>query len=75
MSRAVRILGALLLAAGVGSVLWALVVWQWQDPFTALYTKYEQHKLASSYRKRVETYRPLKQVPVAKPDPFIQVVA
>ena len=33
--------GALLLA-------WALTVWLWQDPFTAAYTKWEQHKLAQS---------------------------
>jgi sortase A len=36
--------------------VWALVVWQWQDPFTALYTKWKQHQLASQYEKRVRAY-------------------
>lgn len=51
-----RRLGTLLIVAGVGTLLWALVVWQWQDPFTALYTKYKQHQLASSYAKRVAAF-------------------
>src|SRR5262249_6731945 len=36
MGRAVRMLGATLIVAGSGAVLWGLVVWQWQDPFTAI---------------------------------------
>jgi sortase A len=56
--RLVRLTGALLMVAGVGSVVWALVVWQWQDPITAVYTTYEQHELASTYAKRLATYRP-----------------
>ena len=38
-----------MIVAGVCSIAWALLVWQWQDPFTAVYTKYQQHKLASSF--------------------------
>ena len=26
--------------------MWVVVVWRWQDPFTALYTTWQQHKLA-----------------------------
>jgi sortase A len=59
MSRWIRWLGGALIAAGVCSVAWALVVWQWQDPFTAVYTAWEQRKLSSSYEKRAESYRPL----------------
>jgi sortase A len=51
-------LGGLLMVAGALSVVWALVVWQWQDPFTAVYTAYEQHKLASKYHKELEAYQP-----------------
>jgi sortase A len=47
-----------MMVAGVGAITWALVVWQWQDPFTAIYTKYEQHKLAESFTRRFEDYRP-----------------
>jgi sortase A len=58
MRRAVRIAGTLMIVLGVGTVAWVLVVWQWQDPFTALYTKYEQHKLASRFAHRFADYRP-----------------
>jgi sortase A len=56
--RAARIAGTLMIVAGIGAVGWVLLVWQWQDPFTAIYTKYEQHKLASSFAHRFADYRP-----------------
>lgn len=52
----VHLLGTLLAVAGVLTLGWALLVWQWQDPFTALYTKWKQHQLASQYQKRVEAF-------------------
>ena len=39
------------LDAGLGTA-----VWQWQDPFTALYTKWKQHQLAAQYDKRVQSF-------------------
>ena len=36
---------------------WVVLVWQWQDPFTALYTKWEQRQLSSEYAHRVSEYR------------------
>jgi sortase A len=56
MRNRLRILGTVLIVAGSLTLIWALVVWQWQDPFTALYTKWKQHQLASQYEKRVEHY-------------------
>src|SRR5438552_187059 len=56
MRRGVRLFGTLLTIAGVLTLIWALVVWQWQDPFTALYTKWKQHQLASQYEKRAQHY-------------------
>jgi sortase A len=44
--------------AGAASIVWALVVWQWQDPFTDIYTTYRQHQLASKYHKRLAAYKP-----------------
>jgi sortase A len=38
-------------------LVWALIVWQWQDPFTALYTKWKQHELTSEYSKRARTFQ------------------
>jgi sortase A len=56
MRRWMRILGTVLTAAGILTLLWALLVWQWQDPFTALYTSWKQHQLGSQYDKRVASY-------------------
>ena len=52
-----RITGTLLLAAGVAVLVWVLVVWRWQDPFTALYTTWKQHQLSQSYERRAEAFR------------------
>jgi sortase A len=56
MRRWVRFTGTVLIAAGVLMLVWALVVWQWQDPFTALYTTWRQHQLTSQYDKRVKKF-------------------
>ena len=52
-----RITGTLMLAAGVAVLVWVLVVWRWQDPFTALYTTWKQHQLSQSYERRAEAFR------------------
>jgi sortase A len=56
MRRSIRILGTVLIVAGSLTLAWALVVWQWQDPFTALYTKWRQHQLTSQYEQRARTF-------------------
>ena len=56
MRRRVHLLGTLLAVAGVLTLGWALLVWQWQDPFTALYTTWKQHQLASQYDKRAKSF-------------------
>lgn len=45
MRRALRLLGTVLIGAGVLGLVWVVVVWRWQDPFTALYTTWQQHEL------------------------------
>jgi sortase A len=57
--KAIRVTGTLLVAAGVLMLVWVLVVWRWQDPFTGLYTTWRQHQLSQSYDLRVREYRPL----------------
>jgi sortase A len=53
-----RALGTMLLVTGVAALLWVVVVWVWQDPFTALYTKHEQHALAGQYERRSRAFQP-----------------
>ena len=60
MRRLLRILGTLMVVGGVLTLLWVVVVWQWQDPFTALYTRWQQHRLASSYDERFTKFHPLR---------------
>jgi sortase A len=55
--RAVRVTGTLMLVGGVALLLWVLVVWRWQDPFTALYTTWKQHQLSRSYERRAQAFR------------------
>jgi len=70
MRRAARILGALMIAAGVLALAWTVVVWRWQDPFTALYTHWQQHRLAADLNRSFAHYRPVQQPsPVRRSDP------
>jgi sortase A len=56
--RLTRILGTLLIAAGVLTLAWVVVVWRWEDPFTAVYTHFEQARLSHAYEQRAASYRP-----------------
>jgi sortase A len=56
MRRFIRRLGSLLILAGILTLVWVVVVWQWQDPFTSVYTRWKQHQLATSYKRRIEHF-------------------
>lgn len=58
MRRLARIAGTVLAVAGLAMLVWVLVVWRWQDPFTALYTHWKQHQLSQAYNRRFAEYRP-----------------
>ena len=58
MRRFSRILGALMIAGGVLTLAWALLVWQWQDPFTAAYTHWEQRGLSQSLDREFAAFQP-----------------
>lgn len=58
MRRLSRIVGTVLAVVGLGMLAWVLVVWRWQDPFTALYTHWKQHQLSQAYERRFSEYRP-----------------
>lgn len=55
MRRFTRISGIVLAAVGALALVWVLVVWRWQDPFTGLYTRWEQHKLAQQLQQQFAT--------------------
>lgn len=55
--RFVRILGLVFIIAGSLLGLWVFVVWQWKDPFTSIYTWYEQRHLVQKYDQRLHDYR------------------
>lgn len=54
MRRTARVVGALLIVAGVGTLAWSVTVWQWQDPVTAALNRMEQRELAREFDRRAE---------------------
>jgi sortase A len=58
LTRAMRIASRLLIGAGVLLLVWAIVVWRWQDPFTGLYTHWQQQKLGHTLDREFAAYRP-----------------
>ena len=58
MRRSFRILGTLLVVAGLLTLAWVVLVWRWEDPFTALYTHEQQSRLARAYDSRAAAFHP-----------------
>ncbi|HXK15956.1 MAG TPA: sortase [Gaiellaceae bacterium] len=58
MRKTSRILGSLLIVAGLLTLAWVVLVWRWEDPFTALYTHYQQARLSHTYEKRASAFQP-----------------
>ena len=58
MRRLLRWLGTLLIVGGVALLAWALAVWRWEDPFTSLYTSYEQRELSTVLHDRFTAFGP-----------------
>jgi len=54
--RTARISGTVMIALGVLAIAWTVLVWRWQDPFTALYTGYQQHQLTTKYEHLLATF-------------------
>lgn len=57
MRRLARIVGTLMIVAGVGALAWAFTIWKWEDPFTAGLNYLEQRELAESFDRRLEEGR------------------
>src|SRR4051794_17318875 len=58
MRKTARIFGSLLIVAGLLTLVWVGVVWRWEDPFTALYTHFQQARLSHTYDKRAAAFHP-----------------
>jgi sortase A len=56
MRRSARVLGLLLIVAGVATLGWAAAVWRWEDPFTSLYAAHQQRGLAAGLDERFAAY-------------------
>jgi sortase A len=56
MRRLARAAGLILAVVGALTLLWAVVVWQWQDPFTAAYTTWQQHRLEGQLNREFNDY-------------------
>ena len=68
MRRLFRLLGTLMIVAGLCTLAWAFAVWRWEDPFTSVYTAYQQRGLSSGLEERFATYKPaVEQVESADP--------
>jgi sortase A len=65
MRRLLRLLGTLMILGGVATLAWAALVWRWEDPFTSVYTAYEQRTLADGLDARIEGWRETGATPVA----------
>lgn len=59
MRRFLRILGTLMIVAGLATLAWAVAVWRWEDPFTGLYTAREQRSLGRQLERRIAEARPV----------------
>jgi sortase A len=53
-----RILAWVMIGAGLLGLAWTVVVWRWQDPFTALYTRWEQRGLGHQYNRLLRSWKP-----------------
>lgn len=71
MRRALHLAGTISLGIGVLLFVWAFVVWKWNDPVTALYTRWEQRKLESRYEALAASFpkisTPAAPAPRARP--------
>jgi len=75
MRRILRIGGTVLLVAGALMLVWVVIVWRWQDPFTGLYTHWKQHQLAHAYDRRYAAYRPAARKPAVSVESTMRMLA
>ena len=79
MRRFVRILGTLMIVAGLLMGAWAFTVWRWQDPFTAVLNHFEQRELSQNLERRFDGFvaaaEPVAPVTVVRTHPALPLSA
>src|SRR2546428_3361118 len=65
LRRPARIAGTGAPTVGVLMLIWVVVVWRWQDPFTAIQTYFSQKHLRTTYAQRSATFE--RKLPVKPP--------
>jgi sortase A len=73
--RLIRLSGTLMVVAGSLVLVWALLIWRWQDPFTALYTRWQQRDLAREYERKVDRYEARTRVRMIEKPPSPVLIA
>jgi sortase A len=66
MKKLLRILGTLMIAVGFALLAWAVTVWQWQDPFTAILHSRDQQALTRTFDRELQRH-PAVQIATAAP--------
>ena len=51
-----RLLSTVLIVVGLALILWTVVTWRFGDPITALWYRYEQHRLEAAYERRAAQF-------------------
>lgn len=63
----VRFLGATFVTLGALAFVWGFVIWQWGDPVTATYTRWQQRSLSAEYERLAPVYRLPSTRPAGRP--------
>ncbi|MFN2471806.1 MAG: class D sortase [Gaiellaceae bacterium] len=69
-----RWLGTAMIVGGAGMLVWVVLVWRWQDPFTALYTYRQQRELKREYSDKVTRFT-LPVLQTESPEQYELVIA
>lgn len=59
MRRVARVLGTVMMVAGLLAVAWGFVIWRWGDPLTALYTARQQQALEHQFEELQRSFAPV----------------
>jgi sortase A len=61
--RLTRLVSTLVVFAGLGTLGWTILTWQWEDPFTSVYTQVQQRKLVERYERQAAEFARERPVP------------